>query len=90
MLMAVGVLSPKRKICGQLVSGQLPRKMLSDIPGYPNYMITAAIARATEHTVKRRLKPLSFRKRDYLQLNINLCYGIKELWMVSMKFLLTQ
>ena len=55
------------------LTNQLPRKRLSDIPDYPYYMITHAVARAMEHAVKRRPKPLRIRKRDYLQLNLNLC-----------------
>ena len=51
---------------------QLPRVRLSDIPKYPYYMITTTVARAMEHAVKRRPKPLRIRKRDYLQLNLNL------------------
>ncbi len=56
-----------------LLTNQLPRKRLRDIPSYPYYMITAAVARAMVHAVKRRPKPLRFRKRDYLQFNLNLC-----------------
>jgi hypothetical protein len=55
------------------LTNQLPRKRLSDIPDYPYYMITHAVARAMEHAVKRRPKPLRIRKRDYLQLNLDLC-----------------
>jgi len=56
-----------------LLTNQLPRKRLRDIPNYPYYMITAAVARAMVHAVKQRPKPLRFRKRDYLQFNLNLC-----------------
>jgi len=56
-----------------VATNQLPRKRLSDILRYPYYMITVAVARAMEHAVKRRPKPLRIRKRDYLQLNLNLC-----------------
>ena len=55
-----------------VLANQLPRKSLRDIPDYPYYMITAAVARAMEHAVKRRPKPLRLRKLDYLQLNLNL------------------
>ena len=56
-----------------LLTNQLPRKRLRDIPNYPYYMITAAVARAMVHAVKRRPKPLRFRKRDFFQLKLNLC-----------------
>ncbi|MFC1561025.1 hypothetical protein ACFL4V_00955 [Candidatus Latescibacterota bacterium] len=56
-----------------VATNQLPRKRLSDIPRYPHCMIAAAVARAMEHAVKRQPKPLRIRKRDYLQLNLNLC-----------------
>ena len=56
-----------------VLTNQLPRKRLCDIPPYPYYKITAAVARAMEHAGKRRPKPLRIRKRDYLQLNLNLC-----------------
>ena len=65
---------PRQLVIKLLVlTNQLPRKRLSDIPRYPYYMITAAAVRAMEHAVKRRLNPLRIRKRDYLQLNLNLC-----------------
>lgn len=65
---------PRNLVIKLLVStNQLPRKRLRDIPNYPYYMITAAVARAMELAVKRRPKPLRVRKRDYLQLNLNLC-----------------
>jgi len=35
-------------------------------------MITAAVARALEHAVKRRPIPLGIRKRNYIQLNLQL------------------
>lgn len=55
-----------------VLSNQLPRKRLSDIPSYPYYMITAAVARTLELARKRRYKPLRIRKRDYFQLNLDL------------------
>jgi hypothetical protein len=55
-----------------VLSNQLPRKRLSDIPSYPYYMITAAVARTLELAGKRRFKPLRIRKRDYFQLNLDL------------------
>jgi len=51
---------------------QLPRNRLSDISSYPYYMIMSAVARTLELAVKRRYKPLRIRKRNYLQLNIDL------------------
>ncbi len=64
---------PKNLVIKLLVlTKQLPRMRLRDIPKYPYYMITTAVARAMEHAVKRRLRPLRIRKRDYLHLNINL------------------
>ena len=53
-----------------LLTNQLPRKRLSDIPDYPYYMIMVAVARTLELAHKRRYKPLRFRKRDYFQLNL--------------------
>ena len=53
-----------------VLSNQLPRKRLSDIPDHPYYMIMAAVARTLEHAHERRYKPLRFRKRDYFQLNL--------------------
>ncbi len=53
-----------------VLSNQLLRKRLSDIPSYQYYMITAAVARTLEHVHKRRYKLLRFRKRDYFQLNL--------------------
>ena len=58
-----------------VLTNQLPRKRLSDIPDYPYYMITAAVARTLELTVKGKPKPLRIRKRDYFQLNLAF-YGI--------------
>ncbi len=55
-----------------VLSNQLPRKRLTDIPSYPFYMIVAAVARTLEHASKQRYKTLRIRKRDYLQLNIPL------------------
>jgi len=55
-----------------VLSNQLPRKRLSDIPSYPYYMITAAVARTLELAGKRLYKPLRIRKRDYFQLNLDL------------------
>jgi len=64
---------PKNLLIKLLVlTKQLPRNRLRDIPCYPYYMITAAVARALEHATKRRYKPLRTRKRDYFQLNLNL------------------
>ena len=64
---------PKNLVIKLLVlTKQLPRMRLRDIPKYLYYMITAAVAKAMEHVVKRRPKPLRIRKRDYLQLNLNL------------------
>ena len=51
---------------------QLPRNRLSDISSYPYYMIMSAVARTLELAVKRQYKPLRIRKRNYLQLNIDL------------------
>ena len=50
----------------------LPRKRLRDIPGYPLYIIVAAVALILETTVKRRSKPLLIRKREYFQLSLAL------------------
>ena len=50
----------------------LPRKRLSDIPSYPYYMLTAAIAWILGQTHKKRPKPLRMRKRDYFQLSLAL------------------
>ena len=58
-----------------VLSNQLPRKRLSDIPDYPYYMIMAAVARTLELSVKRQPKPLRIRKRDYFQLNLAF-YGV--------------
>jgi phosphotransferase system IIB component len=55
-----------------VATNQLPFKRLSDIPKYPYYMITAAVAQVMQYAFKRRPKPLRIRKRDYLQLNLNL------------------
>lgn len=55
-----------------VLSNQLPRKRLRDMPNYPYYMITAAVARTLELARKRRYKTLSIRKRDYFQLNLDL------------------
>ncbi len=54
------------------VTNMLPRKRISDIPDYPYYMITAAVAWLLGITQKRRPKPLRMRKRDYLQLSLAL------------------
>jgi len=56
-----------------LLTNQLPRNRLSDIPSYPYYMIMKAIARTMESAGKRRYKPLKIRKRDYFQLKLDLC-----------------
>lgn len=53
-------------------ANRLPRKRLSDIPGYPFYMIVDAVAHALEGAVKRRPRPLRIRKRDYFQLSLAL------------------
>ena len=53
-------------------AGLLPRKRLRDIPSYPYYMLTAAVAWVLEQAQKRRPKPLRLRKRDYLQLTLTL------------------
>jgi len=53
-----------------VLTNQLPRKRLSDIPDYPYYMIMAAVARTLELSVKRKPKPLRIRKRNYFQLNL--------------------
>ena len=53
-------------------AGLLPRKRLRDIPSYPYYMLTAAIAWVLGQTQKQRPKPLRVRKRDYCQLSLAL------------------
>ena len=53
-------------------AGLLPRKRLRDIPDYPYYMITAAVAWIIGAAHKQRTKPLSVRKRDYCQLSLAL------------------
>ena len=53
-------------------AGLLPRKRLSDIPNYPYYMLTAAIAWILGQSHKQRPKPLRVRKRDYFQLSLAL------------------
>jgi len=58
-----------------VLTNQLPRKRLSDIPDYPYYIIMAAVARTLELSVKRQPKPLRIRKRDYFQLNLAF-YGV--------------
>jgi len=50
----------------------LPRKRLRDIPSYPYYMITAAVAWVLGQSYKQRPKPLRIRKRDYFQLSLAL------------------
>jgi len=57
-----------------LLSNQLPRKRLSDIPRYPYYMITAAVSQSLSHAVKRRPQPVKKRIRDYFQLKLYLEY----------------
>ena len=54
------------------VTNMLPRKRISDMPDYPYYMITAAVAWILGQTQKQRHKPLRIRKRDYFQLNLDL------------------
>ena len=56
-------------------AGLLPRKRLRDIPSYPYYMITAAIAWVPGQTQKQQPKPLRMRKRDYFQLSLALQGG---------------
>ena len=51
-------------------AGILPRKRLRDIPSYPYYMLTAAVARVLGQTHKKRPKPLRVRKCDYFQLSL--------------------
>ena len=64
---------PKNLVVKLLVlTKQLPHNRLRDIPRYPYYMITVAVARVLEHAAKRRYKPLLIRKRDYFQLNLDL------------------
>ena len=53
-------------------TNMLPRKRIIDIPDYPYYMVTAAVAWILEQTHKRQPKPLRMRKRDCCQLNLNL------------------
>ena len=53
-------------------AGLLPRKRLRDIPSYPYYMLTAAVAWLLGQTQKQRLKPFRVRKRDYCQLSLAL------------------
>ena len=55
-----------------VAAGLLPRKQLRDIPNYPYYMITAAVAWVLGYTRRKRLKPLRIRKREYLQLSLAL------------------
>ena len=56
-------------------AGLLSRKRLRDIPSYPYYMLTAAIAWVLGQTQKQRPKPLRMRKRDYFQLSLALQGG---------------
>ena len=51
-------------------AGLLPRKRLRDIPSYPYYMLTAAVACALGQAQKQRPKPLRVRKRNYFQLSL--------------------
>ena len=53
-------------------AGLLPRKRLADIPDYPYYMLTAAIAWILGQSHKQQPKPLRVRKRDYLHLPLAL------------------
>ena len=55
-----------------VLSNQLPRKRIADIPPYQYYMITAAVAQAMRFAHKKRCKPLRIRKRDYLQMTLAL------------------
>ena len=54
------------------VTGQLPRRRLSDIPSYRYYMITMAVSTVLEHSVKQRYRPLRLRKLDFYQFNLKL------------------
>ena len=54
------------------VSRRLPRKRLCDIPCYPYYMLTAAVAWVLGQTHRQRPKPLRVRKRDYFQISLAL------------------
>lgn len=75
VLLAASLLAclPKTLLIQMLaVTNMLPRKSIRDIPDYPYYMITAAVAGVLSQTQKRRPKPLRMRKRDYFQLNLDL------------------
>ena len=64
---------PKNLVIKLLVlSNQLPHRRLTDIPRYPYYMITDAVAHALSCAVKRRPQPLRKRIRDYFQLKLAL------------------
>jgi len=54
------------------VLNRLPRKRLRDIPAYPYYMITDAVASALVLAIKRRPLPLRVRKQNFFQLNLPL------------------
>ena len=56
-------------------AGLLPRKRLGDIPSYPYYMLTAAVAQVLGQSRRQQPKPLRVRKRDYLQLSLALQGG---------------
>lgn len=64
---------PKRCVITMIaVANLLPHKRLSDIPAYPYYKIAAAVALILETADKRRYKPLRIRKRNFLQLSLDL------------------
>lgn len=54
------------------VAKRLNKNKLSDIPRYPYYMITAAVAYCLAAAVKQRPIPLWIRKRDFWQLKFAL------------------
>ncbi|HDY87188.1 MAG TPA: hypothetical protein ENH82_03615 [bacterium] len=67
---------PKNLVIKLLVlSNQLPHRRLTDIPRYPFYMITTAVAHTLSQAVKRRLQPLRKRIQDNFQINFNLHDG---------------
>lgn len=64
---------PERLVIQMIAAaGRLPRKRLRDIPSYPYYMLTAAVALVLGQSHKQQLKPLRVRKRDYFQLSLAL------------------
>lgn len=54
------------------VAKRLNKNQLSDIPRYPYYMITAAVACCLAAAVKQRPIPLWLRKRDFMQYKLAL------------------